>query len=94
MKLKIETDNKCFKSDFHIGFGYKELGLDLDKAGVEKLFQKLLKDNNPFMPGRDYFISIRKDAGCLLDPDVEDYMKYTISVHQINKLEILNNKGE
>lgn len=94
MKLKIEIDNKYFKSDFHIGFGYKELGLDLDRAGVEKLFQKLLEDNNPFMPGRDYFISIRKDTDCLLDPNVEDCMKYTINIHQIDKLKILNNSGE
>ena len=89
MKLEIETRNSV-ESNFRIGLGYDELELDLDNMGIEAAFKKLLKSADTFEPNKDYLLLIKKDVENLLDPDVEDCMKYTIRVYPIDKVKVLD----
>ena len=89
MKLEIETRNPV-ESNFRIGLGYDELELDLDNMGIEAAFKKLFKSTDTFEPNKDYLLLIKKDVENLLDPDVEDCMKYMIRVYPIDKVKVLD----
>ena len=89
MKLEIEIGSPV-EANFRIGLGYDGLELDLDSIGVEAAFKKFFKTTKIFEPNKDYLLLVKKDVENLLDPDIEDCMKYTIRVCPIDKVKILD----
>lgn len=90
-KLEVEFEN-ILESSFRVNMLEEELVKGFETTILDNLFQKFLREKNIIKPNQDYIISIRKFEDSVLDPDIEDCIKYQMRLSPLTKVEVKESK--
>ena len=91
-RLEVEFD-ETFEASFRVGL--LEDGLireGFENVILDNLFQKFLREKEVIKPNQDYILSIRKFEDNVLNPDIEDCMKYQMRLSPLTKVEVKESK--